>query len=113
MSREDYFATGQRFERTIHDAVVGYLESLGPLHVEYVSVGVFFKRSRTFAELRPMRNRVRLWVLLSRRMQHPRIVRSYRGAGVRSAYAVDLGCADDVDEEVRDWLAEAYFSSPL
>jgi uncharacterized protein DUF5655 len=112
MSVQDYFATGAVFERPIFDAVATHLETLGPLHVEPVSVGIFFKRSRTFAELRPMRNRVRLSVLLSRRFQHPRIVKTYHGPGVRSAYFVDLRDSADVDEQVRDWLTEAYFSSP-
>ena len=113
MSLEAYFATGRPFERAIYDTVASHLDSLGALHVEYVSVGVFFKRSRTFAELRPMRDRVRLWVLLSRRLHHPRIVKAYHGSGVRSAYSVDLREPSDVDDEVRDWLTEAYFSSPV
>jgi Domain of unknown function (DUF5655) len=112
MSLAEYFSTGPAYERRIHDAVLAHLQPLDDVHVEYVSVGVFFKRSHTFAELRPMRNRVRLSVLLSRRVQHPRIVRKYEGHGARNAYWIDLHDADDVDAEVRDWLTEACLSSP-
>jgi hypothetical protein len=111
MTEQEYFATGMQLERQVHDAVKGHLANLDPLQVEYVSVGIFFKRSRTFAELRPMRDRVRLSVLLSRRLQHPRFVRAYRGT-TRSAYFIDLRSADEVDAEVQEWLTEAYFSSP-
>ena len=112
MSEAEYFATGPAFERPVYAAVAAHLEMLGPIKVEYVSVGIFFKRMRTFAELRPMRNRVRLSVLLSRRLQHPKIVKTYHGPGLRSAYFVDLYGPDDVDDEVRDWLTEAYLASP-
>ncbi len=83
------------------------------MRVEAVQVGILFKRSRTFAELRPRRDRVVLSVLLSRRMDHPRIVKIWHGSGQRSAYFVDLRDPSDVDEDVRDWLTEAYASSPL
>jgi hypothetical protein len=111
MSLAEYFSTGPPFERRIYDAVAAHLHSLGPVQVEYVSVGILFRRSRTFAELRPMRKKVRMSVLLLRRLQHPRIVKSAHGPGLRSGYFVDLSDAHDVDAEVRDWLTEAYFAA--
>jgi hypothetical protein len=112
MSLGDYFATGAAFERPIFDAVHGHLAAVGEVHVEFVSVGIFFKRLRTFAELRPKRDRVVLSFLLSRPLAHPKIVRTWRGTGQRSAYFVNLRTADDLDDELRDWLTEAYLSSP-
>ena|SRR5438270_7845052 len=112
MSKDQYFATGQELEHRVFEAVAAHLETVGPVHVEYVSVGIFFKRSRTFAELRPMRDRVRLSILLSRRLKHPRIVKTYHGPALRSAYFIDLRDPAEVDLELRDWLTEAYLSSP-
>ena len=113
MSLEQYFSTGRPFERPIYAAVAARMESLPPVLIEYVSVGIFFKRARTFAELRPMRDRVRLTLMLSRRLHSARVVRAFHGHGERSAYQIDLRDVQDVDEEVRDWLTEAYFASPL
>jgi hypothetical protein len=113
MSLEDYFAVGDPLERAIFDVVAEHLETLGPLNVEAVSVGLFFKRSRTFAELRPKRDRVELAVLLSSRVEHPRIARTIRTSGLRSAYFINLRAAHDVDEDVKGWLTEAYLSSPV
>lgn len=113
MTLEEYFATGAPFERPIFDAVARHLVNVGPLTIEFVTVGVFFKRVRTFAELRPMRKQVRLSVLMSRRLSHPRFVKTWHGTGLRSAYFVDLRSEMDVDDEVCDWLTEAYASSPL
>jgi len=113
LSLDEYFATSHQRERPIFEAVVDHLESVGPLHVEAVQVGILFKRQRTFAELRPRRDRVVLSVLLSRPLQHARIVKTWPGSGQRMAYFVDLRTPDEVDEEVRDWLTEAYLSSPV
>jgi hypothetical protein len=112
LSEAEYFASGAAFERPIYEAVVAHLDGLGPLGVDFVSVGILFKRTRTFAELRPMRNRVRLSMRLSRRVQDPRIVKTWRGPGERSAIFIDLHDPSEVDEQVRDWLTEAYLSSP-
>jgi Domain of unknown function (DUF5655) len=112
LSKEEYFSSGKLFERPIYDAVMSHLASVGPLNVEFVMVGVFFKRQRTFAELRPMRKHTRLSMLLSRRLASPRSVKTWHGSGQRSAYFVDLHSPDDVHDEVRDWLTESYLASP-
>jgi hypothetical protein len=112
MSLDDYFGVGPQMERAIFEAVLEHLELVGPVHVEAVAVGILLKRSRTFAELRPRRDRVVLSVWLSRRIEHPRIARTVRGSGLRSAYFIDLHSPLDVDQDVRDWLTEAYLCSP-
>jgi len=113
LSLADYFATSRAMERPIFEVVCAHLETVGPLHVEALQVGIFFKRERTFAELRPKRDRVVLSVLLSRPLQDARIVKAWVGSGQRRAYFVDLRDPADVDDDVRDWLTEAYLSSPV
>jgi hypothetical protein len=113
MSREDYFARSPSFEEPIFEAVADHLAAFSPLHTEFVSVGIFFKRVRTFAELRPKRDRVALSLLLSRRVEHARVVRSLSASALRVACFVDLRDPTDVDLEVREWLTEAYLSSPV
>jgi hypothetical protein len=113
MSEAEYFATGAAFERPIFEAVAGHVAGLGPLTIEFLTVGIAFKRVRSFAELRPMRKQVRLSLLLSRVLPaHPRIVKVWRSPSVRSAYFIDLRTPEDVDDDVRDWLTEAYLTSP-
>jgi hypothetical protein len=109
---DDYYAARPDWERPIFEAIREHLEVVGEVRVEAVEVGIFFKRSRTFAELRPKRERLALSVLLSRRLRHPRVVRRWEGAALRGAYFFDLRTPDDVDDEIRDWLTEAYLASP-
>lgn len=113
MSLEEYFSTGPARERPIFEAVMAHLETVGPVHVEPVSVGIFIKRSRTFAELRPKRDWVALSFGLLHEVRHPKIARRMRGSGRRVYHVVNVRTPEDVDEVVRDWLTEAYLESPV
>jgi hypothetical protein len=112
MSLEDYFATGPERERPIFDAVMAHLSSVGPMHVEPVSVGIFIKRSRTFVELRPKQKWVALSFVLSRAVDHPKIDRKLQGSGSRTYHVVNLRTPEDLDDDVCGWLTESYLDSP-
>ena len=45
MSLDEYFSTGPDRERPIFEAVMAHLDTVGPVHVEPVSVGIFLKRA--------------------------------------------------------------------
>jgi len=109
---EEYFSTGPERERPIFEAVLRHVETLGPIHVEPVSVGIFLKRSRTFAELRPKQKWEELSFGLPHRVVHPRITRTMAGSGPRTYHAVRLYGPEDVDQQVCDWLTAAYLDSP-
>ena len=112
MAIDDYFATGPAHERPIFDAVMRHLESVGPVHVEPVSVGIFLKRARTFAELRPMRQWVALSFSLPYRAEHPRITRKVQSYGRSYFHVANLRSPDDLDAQLLQWLTEAYLQSP-
>lgn len=109
---EEYFATGPEFERPIFDVVCDHLRSLGPLVVEPVQVGVFFKRSRTFAELRPKTRWVTLSFILPAPAASPRVTRRQSISANRTYHETKLRTPADVDDQVLSWLTEAYLSSP-
>ena len=110
MTLDEYFSTGPDRERPIFDAVIAHLETLGDVHVEPVSVGIFLKRSRGFAELRPKVNWIELSFGLARAIDHPKITRVIRASGARTYHFVKLRDPSDIDGDVRDWLTEAYLA---
>jgi hypothetical protein len=112
MTLDEYFSTGPARERPIFEAVLEHLESLGPVLVEPVSVGILLKRRYTFAELRPMVRWVALSFGLSRPLDHPRIARRMKVSDRRTYFVVNLRDPADVDDQVREWLTEAYLDSP-
>ena len=112
MSLADYFATGPPHERPVFDAVLAGLAGIGPIHVEPVSVGIFLKRSRTFAELRPMTRWVAVSFMLERTVTSARIARKVIDTGRTKYHVVKVRTPDEVDDELLAWLMEAYRTSP-
>jgi hypothetical protein len=111
MTLAEYFSSGPAMERPIFDVVVAHLESLGPVHVEPVSVGIFFKQPRKFAQLRTMTRWIALSFSLDRRVDHRLISRKPMPHGARYYHVVNLREPSDVDDEIKGWLTEAYFDS--
>jgi len=107
LSLDEYFATGPHFERPIFEAVRAHLESLGPIVIELVSVGIFFKSNGTLVQLRPKSNWVTMSFPLSRRLTNLRIVRKPIASGRKIYHFVNLTSAADVDDELRGWLIES------
>ena len=112
MTLTEYFSTGPPIEKPIFDAVMAHLDSIGPVHVEPVSVGIFFKQPRKFAQLRPMQKWVALSFSLPRRVDHRLMSRKPIAHGARHYHVVNLRGPGDLDDEIRGWLTEAYFDSP-
>ena len=106
---EEYFASGPAHERPIFEVVNAHVVSLGDdVLVEPVQVGIFYKRSRTFAQLRPRDRWVALSFGLRRRVTHPTITRKVVEHSGRFHHVANLRSPDDFDDRLRDWLAEAY-----
>jgi hypothetical protein len=112
MALEEYFSTGPARERPIFEVVFGHLQTLGPVHVEPVSVGIFFKRARTFAELRPMQRWEALSFSLPRRVQHVRMTRKVVPYNGRFYHVANLRGPEDFDNDLQGWLTEAYLNAP-
>ena len=111
MSLAEYFSTGPERERPIFDAVMAHLSTLGPVHVEPVSVGIFIKKAGSFIELRPMQNWVAMTFPLNRALGHPRIRTKPSTSGSRTFHRVDLRTPEDLDDEIRGWLTEAWMAT--
>lgn len=112
MSLEDYFSTGPERERPIFEAVMAHLDTVGEVHVEPLSVGIYLKRAQTFATLTPMTK----WVALSFSLPYvatgPQLSRKVATYGPRHYHTVNLHSPADLDAQVLTWLTESYFSSP-
>lgn len=112
MTVDEYFATGPSHERPVFDAVVAHFADVGPIHVEPVSVGIFLKRARTFAELRPMTKWVAVSFSLPHRASHPRIVRKPLSYGHRWWHVANVRDPADLDDALLGLLEEAWLDSP-
>ena len=99
---------GREWQRPICDEILGFLRELGPLHVDAVGVGVFLKRQRKLAELRPMARALSVNLWMPRVIDDERVVRRYDVSAVSIWHVIRLTDPAQVDEQVKDWLTEAY-----
>jgi hypothetical protein len=111
MAIDAYFVDAEPVDREIYDAIAEALIECGPVEIEAVSVGIFFKRSRTFVELRPRRRGMACSMILPDALESDRVTRRIQLGPRGVANFVTLVSADDVDEELRGWLAMAYDTS--
>ena len=110
---EEYFATGPAHERPIFDAVMEHVDTLGPVHADVVSVGIFLKNPRKFAELRPRDRWVAISFSLRRRATHPTITRKVMEYGNRFWHVANVRTVDDVDDALLGLLTEAHRDDPV
>ena len=108
MTVEDYFSTGPPHERPVFEAVMAHLAGVGPVHVEPVSVGIFLKNPRKFAELRPMERWVAMSFPLRRQARHRTIVRKVIPYNNRYWHVANVTGPGDLDDDLLDLLTEAY-----
>jgi hypothetical protein len=105
---DETFAGKEPWQRAVYDAVVGHLRTLGDVHEDAVKVGVFLKRDRKLAELRPRSRDVLVYLWLPRPVETARIAPASRSSGPRVGHKLSLRAVSDVDDEVRGWLTAAF-----
>lgn len=114
MTIEEFFADASPWERPIFDLVMAHIEQLGPVTVDPVQVGIFFKNGPVFAELRPMKKWVALTFRLPIKLEHSRLSRKVvrtGGQGSNYYHVVNVATADEIDDVILDWITEAYLAT--
>jgi len=111
LSVEEYFETGPEFERPIFEAVLAHLRTLDEaVYFEPVQVGIFFKRRSRFLALRTMTKWVAIGFQLNRKLTSKRISRKVIENGGRFYHVVNVAHSDEVDDQLLEWLAEAWMA---
>lgn len=105
---DDTFAGRPAALRGLYDAILAHLLTLGPVHEDAVAVGVFLKSDRKLAEVRPRARDLSLALHLPRPVQDRRISRITGSDGPRVVHFLSLRTLEDVDDQVRGWLTEAF-----
>lgn len=108
LSLDEYFATGPDFERPVFEAVMAHAKTLGQVHADVVSVGIFLKNPQKFAELRPMTKWVAVSFPLQRVARHPTITRKVVEYSGKQWHTANVASVADVDEALLELISEAY-----
>jgi hypothetical protein len=105
---EETFAGRPAAFRAIYDVLIEHVTALGPVHLDVVRVGVFLKHERKFAEIRPKARSLSVALVLPRLVADSRIARTIHTSSEWTWHFVKLVDMRDFDDQVRDWLTEAY-----
>lgn len=89
-------------QRNIYNTLVAYLRTIGPVHEDAVTVGVFRKNDHKLAEIRPMATGLSLALILRRKIDQSRVSRHVKVSADRFAHVVRLTSVEDVDNELRE-----------
>jgi Domain of unknown function (DUF5655) len=94
--------------REIFDRIVAEVAALGPVEVLPEKTRVALHARMSFAAFVPRRHRLDGHLVLARTVESPRFHRVEVYSAHNVLHAVRLSSPDDLDDEFRGWLAEAY-----
>jgi hypothetical protein len=103
-----HFAGGDPAVREAFDAVLTAIAPLGPVTVLPEQTRIALHARMSFAAFVARRHWLDGHVVLARRIEHPRFRRVEEYSARNVLHAFRLTGPDDVDADVRAWLAEAY-----
>ena len=113
LTNEEFIDGSPAFVRPVFERVDAHLRSVdevagGDLIVDPLSDKVLFKNGPTFAILEVKTKWVAIGFSLRRRLESGRLSRKVADYGTKFFHVVNATDADVVDDELRDWLTEAY-----
>jgi hypothetical protein len=95
----------------IYAPIIMHLRRLGPIHEDAVNVGIFLLSDHKLAEFRPRVRSAQLALSLPDPIPSPRVSRVIRSGTDRFWHLFKLTDANQVDDELREWLDESYQSN--
>ena len=103
---DDHFAGRAKHLRMCFDKLIGSLPS--DVQVEALKTVIILSARTTFAFITVQTRRLKVGVFLDRRLDSPRVVKVDVISSRKIATEVTVRAPDDVDDELRQWLREAY-----
>ena len=107
-SLDDHFATAEPQVRATFDRIRAAIEAVGPVTILPEKTRIAFHVRMSFAAITPRRRWLDGHVVLGRRLESPRFRRIEVFSPRNVLHTFRLTTPDEVDDEVRSWLAEAY-----
>ena len=108
VSVEEYFAAARPFEQPVFEAVLARIEHLDGLIVDPISIGILLKNGPMFAELRAKTKWTALGFHLGRRLESGRLSRKVADYGKKHFHVINVDDPEEIDDEIGEWLLEAY-----
>jgi hypothetical protein len=100
---------GRAAMRAVFDAFAQAAEENGPVTINATKSRITLQARMRFAAVEPRNEHLNAHVVLGRQRESPRFTKIEHVPPHYYVHRFRLHRPEDVDDEVRDWLAEAYF----
>lgn len=107
-SIKNHFRGKPEYLRRIFDRLVARLRRLGAVRVDAVKSSINLASKSHFGAVRVLKNSLNLGFLLDRKVESQRILRTEKVGERRFGHSVKLSRLEDVDEQLMEWMKEAY-----
>ena len=109
-----YYTVEQHLEMANPEVITLYkkfaemVENCGVTIIEATKTSITFKTPDIFAVAHLQKSGLRIAFWLPHPVQHPRIQRIYKASTHSYAHHVRINSADELDQQLQNWLCEAY-----
>jgi hypothetical protein len=107
----DIFTGKSQAVRDLYDLLVGELNKLGPVHEIVKAISISLENRRPYASVLIRNRSIKLVLRAQHRIASQRILSIDRIGANSYDHTVLLESKSDIDDELMQWLGEAYFSS--
>jgi hypothetical protein len=110
-SSPDLFQGKSQAVRDLYGLLLGELDQIGPIRKTSKEISISFESRKVFASAIIRNRSIKLILRANHRIASPRILSTERVFDKNYDHTILLESKTDIDEELMDWLREAYRSS--
>ena len=108
---QDIFDGKSQSVRDLYGLLVGELNKFGPVQELKKTTSISFESRRPFASVLIRNRSIKLVLRTQHRITNQRILSINRVAGKSFDHTILLDSKNDIDDELMEWLGEAYHDS--
>ena len=107
-SVSDHFVNKEPGVRTLYDRLVSLVRTFGPVEEDPKKTSIHLNRKSALAGVETRRNNFLLTIKSDHPIKSPRVEKVEKISSKRFYHKVRISSPDDFDEELKNWLQEAY-----
>ena len=110
-SVDDHFINKDPSVRALYDQLLSILQTFGPVAEDPKKTSIHLNRKSALAGVETRKDGLLLNIKSNHQIQSPRIEKAEQISAKRFHHKVHISSPKDLDEELQDWLREAYLLS--
>ena len=107
----DHFVNKDPIVRTLYDQLVALLRTFGPIEEDPKKTSIHLNLRSALAGVETRKDYLLLNIKADHPITSPRVVKAEQISAKRFHHKVRISSPDDLDEELKAWLQEAYVLS--